>query len=117
MAPATTAAIELPTAHPVSFWVWMPIGLVGTEVGVDLADDPLHLVRQRAAVGVAQHEDLCTLGGGGLEHAEGVLGVGLVAVEEVLGVEEDAQALAAQEPDGVADHGDALVEGRAQRLE
>ena len=46
------------------------------EVADDLTDDPLDLVRQRAAVGVAQHQAVRTLGRGGLEHARRVLGVG-----------------------------------------
>ena len=67
------------------------------EVGDHLADDPLHLVRQRAAVGVAQHERVDVLGGRGLEHPQRELGVALVAVEEVLGVEEHPQAGRLQE--------------------
>jgi hypothetical protein len=40
--------------------------LVGPEVADHLADDALHLVGQRAAVGVAQHEHLGALHGGRL---------------------------------------------------
>ena len=90
--------------------------LIGAEVGRDLGHDPLDLVGQRATVGVAQHEDLGALDGRRLEHPERELGVGLVAVEEVLGVEEHPLAGRPQEPHGVGHHGDALVERGAQRL-
>ena len=53
------------------------------------ATTSLDLVGQRPAVGVAQHERLGTRLLGGVEHPEGELGVAAVAVEEVLGVEED----------------------------
>ena len=91
--------------------------LVGAEVVRHLADDPLHLVGQRAAVGVAEHEAVGAVGGGRLEHAEGVLGVGLVAVEEVLGVEEHPQTgRGLEEGHRLAHHGHALVERGLQRL-
>ena len=67
---------------------------VVAEVVDDLADDALDLVRQGAAVGVAQHEARRALLRGGLEHAEAELGIALVAVEEVLGVEEHLAARA-----------------------
>ena len=88
---------------------------VGTEVGDDLADDPLDLVRQRATVGVAQHEGR----GAALEAAsrtQAELGVALVAVEEVLGVEQHLEPGAAQVLDRVGHHGDALFERGLQRL-
>ena len=91
--------------------------LVGAEVGVDLAGDPLHLVGQRAAVGVAHHQAVGAVGGRRLQHAEGVLGVGLVAVEEVLGVEEHAQAGGLQERHALAHHRHALVEGGAEGVQ
>ena len=58
-----------------------------------LADDRLDLVRQRAAIGVAQHHPararLVRRPGAG----ERVFGVGLVAVEEVLAVDQHLAAL------------------------
>ena len=50
------------------------------------------------------------------QDAQGELGIGLVAVEEVLGVEEDPQVVVAQERDRVGHHGHRLVERGAQRL-
>ncbi len=59
----------------------------------DDADDRLHLERQRPAVGVAQHQVAGAVGDGGLEGAQAELGVALVAVEEVLGVDHHAEAV------------------------
>ena len=73
-------------------------------------------MRQRTAVGVAQHHAVGAVDHGGLEHPHCVFGVRLEAVEEVLGVEEDADPLTLQERDGLADHGHTLVERGAQRL-
>ena len=53
-------------------------------------------VGQHAAVGVAQDGDLGAGLGGGAQHLHGVVRVAAVAVEEVLGVEEDPPALGAQ---------------------
>ena len=90
---------------------------VAAEIRHDLAHDALDLVRQRAAVGVAEHDVRCALRRGGLEHAQRELGIALVAVEEVLGVEQHVHARAAQELDRVGDHRLALVERGAERLE
>ena len=49
------------------------------------------------------------------QHLERVVAVGAVAVEEVLGVEEDPLPLGAQVRDGVADHREVLLERGAQR--
>jgi hypothetical protein len=91
--------------------------LVGAEEGRHLADDVLHLVGQRPAVRVAQDQAVGAVGRGGFEHAEGVLGVGLVPVEEVLRVEEHAEPGPLQELDRLADHGHALLERGAERLD
>ena len=53
----------------------------------DLADDALDLVRQRAAVGVAQHDPARAGLIGRLGDGERVVRVGLVAVEEMLAVD------------------------------
>ncbi len=83
-------------------------------VGEDGGDDGLDLRGEHAAVGVAEDDDV----GAGLRGRPydrlGVLGVGAVAVEEVLAVDEDAAALGAEVGDRVADHRDVLVERRAQ---
>jgi len=87
---------------------------VDAEVDADLTrgvHDLTHPAGQHAAVGVAEHDGGRPRVGRGLDDLEGVVGVGAVAVEEVLGVEEDAASLAGQEPDGVGDHLEVLLEG------
>ena len=110
MAPASTAAIELATAHPVSLWQWMPSR---AEVA---AED---IARRRRPPGrdmpplVSYSATTCTglhRRPHGLERVGAVRGI---PVEEVLGVEEDAPPLALEEGDGVADHLEVLGEGRA----
>ena len=114
VAPACTATSELATAQPASLWQWMPSWALGarTHVGHGLPD----VVGQRAAVGVAEHERL----GAGLlgrgQDGQREVRVAPVAVEEVLGVEEDAQVVRAQVAHRVGHHGHGLVERRAQRL-
>ena len=113
MAPASTAASELATAQPVSLWQWMPTRTpVRRQHVVDDVGDP---ARQHAAVGVAQRDDLGAGLGGDPQHLERVVAVGAVAVEEVLGVEEDPLPLGAQVRHGVADHREVLLERGAQR--
>ena len=74
------------------------------------------VVGQGAAVRVAQHQRLgpCFLGRG--EDGQGEVRIAPVAVEEVLGVEEDAQVVLAQEAYRVGHHGHRLVEGGPQGL-
>ena len=86
------------------------------DVGHDGLHRLLHVVRQRAAVGVAQDQALGAGHGRGLEHSQRELGVVLVAVEEVLGVEEHPTPLSHEVLDRVGHHRDALVERRAERL-
>ncbi len=110
-----TPASALATAQPVSFWVWMPTGDASkcdatsptmrcTSWG---SEPPLvsHSTRQ-SAPSVAAASSTRRVNSG----------LRLVAVEEVLGVEEHPQARGLQELDRVADHGHALVERGAQRL-
>ena len=82
------------------------------------ADDVVHdvgqLRRQHPAVGVAQHDDVGPGLGRHPQHLEGVVAVGSVAVEEVLGVEEHALPLGPQVRHGVADHREVLLAGGAQ---
>ena len=86
------------------------------DVGVDLAHDVFHLVRQRATVGVAQHDVAGALDHRRLERPERELGVLLEAVEEVLHVDQHHAAVAAQELDRVGDHRRAFLERGLQRL-
>ena len=90
---------------------------VGADVAVHVGDDRLDLVRQRAAVGVAQHHVAGALHHGGLERTQRELGVVLVAVEEVLHVDHHLPAGAVQEGHRVGDHRLALVQRGLQRLE
>ena len=68
------------------------------------------LGREHAAVGVAQRDDVGAGRRGGPDDLQRVGRIGLVAVEEVLGVEEDPLAVAAQVGDGVGDHLEVLLE-------
>ncbi len=62
------------------------------------------LVGQGAAVRVAEHDPGGTRGGGGLDALEGVVGVALETVEEVLGVVDDLGRVGGEEGDRVGDH-------------
>ena len=64
---------------------------VAPEVGDDLAHDPFDVVRERAAVRVAQHQPARARLRRAFEHAQRELGVARVAVEEVLGVEQHVE--------------------------
>ena len=81
----------------------------------DLGHDGVHLVRQRPAVGVAQHQPLGAGLGDRRQHGQRVVGVVLVAVEGVLGVEEHPPALPDEVRHRLRRHGDPLVEARPQR--
>ena len=81
-----------------------------------VGDDVVHAHRQHAAVGVAEDADVGAGRGRDVEHPHAVVAVELVAVEEVLAVDEHAPSLGAQERDGVAHHREVLLERRAQRV-
>ena len=70
MQPASTAISEFATAQPASLWVWMPSG--ASSARRHLADDAQHLVRQRAAVRVAQDDRVGAGLGGRLADLERV---------------------------------------------
>ncbi len=93
---------------------------VDADGGGNLAFDGLDgvgdLARQAAAVGVAEDEAAGAGFGGGLEGFEGVVGVFLVAVEEVFSVVNDFLDVGGEVGDGVGDHADVLVERDAQNL-
>ena len=91
-------------------------GDVGADVGDDGGRHRFDLVRERAAVGVAQDDVAGAVDDGRLEGAQRELGIGLVAVEEVLHVDEDEAAGVAQVAHRVGDHRLAFVERRLQRL-
>ena len=87
---------------------------VVADVAVNVGHDRLDLVRQRATIGVAQHDVRGAFHHGGLEGTQRELGVALEAVEEVLHVDEHPPALAGEERDRIGDHRLALVERRLQ---
>ena len=86
-APPSSAARLTATAFSVSLWAWMP-RLADGQLRLHLADDAIDLVRQRAAIGVAQHDPARAGVEAALRHEQRVVGIGLVAVEEMLGVEQ-----------------------------
>ena len=101
--------------------------LLGVIVGVD-ADmvararalttsphDALDLVRQRAAIGVAQHHPARAGLVGRPGAGERIVRIGLVAVEEVLAVDQDLAALLPCRRHAVADRGEVLLVGGLER--
>ena len=80
-----------------------------------LADDALDLMRQRPAIGVAEHEPARPGALGRLQAIEGIGGIGLVAVEEMLGVEHRLGATRDRQRDALLDHGEILAALDAER--
>ena len=80
----------------------------------DLGYDAIDLVRQGAAVGIAQHDPARAGVVGGLQAVQGEFRVGLVAVEEMLGVEHNLVEPPARQRDALADHGDIFLERRLE---
>ena len=113
-APARTAANEFATACSVSLWAWMPTMIAGHMLD-HLADDGLDLVRQRAAVGVAQHDPARALLVGGLGAGQRIGRIGLVAVEEMLAVEQHLAAFGLGGLHAVADRGEVFLERGLER--
>ena len=72
--------------------------------------------REHSAIGVAQNSDLGACIGGDLKQRHAVLRVALVAVEEVLTVDEYPPTIGDEEADGVANHREVLVERGVQRV-
>ena len=89
--------------------------MVAGNVLADLADDLFHLVRQRAAIGVAEHDPARAFLIGRLGAGERVGGIGLVTVEEMLAVEQHLAAFGLGGAHAVADRGEVLLIGRLQR--
>ena len=115
VAPASTAASVLATAQPESSWVWIPSATPGS-ASRDDGERRADLRRQRAAVGVAQHDPLGARVGGGAQAVQRVAGVEREAVEEVLGVEQHALARADEEGDRLGDHREVLLARDAHDL-
>ncbi len=96
-------------------------GVLGVVVGVDaellgrhdrgnLLGDRLHLVRQRAAIGVAEDNPAGAGGKRRLEAGQRIVGIGLEAVEEMLGVEHQLAGMLSGLAQRVLDHAQVLVE-------
>ena len=96
------------TACSVSSWAWMPTWSPGILLA-DLADDLLDLVRERAAVGVAEHDPAGAGLVGGPGAGKRVGRVRLVAIEEMLAVEQHLAALCRGRAHAVADRGEVLL--------
>ena len=73
------------------------------------ADDRLDLLRQRAAIGVAEHHPARAGVVGGLGAGERIVGIGLVAVEEMLAVEQHLLARLARGRHRLADRIEVLL--------
>ena len=81
----------------------------------DLADDAFDLVRQRSAVGVAQHRPARAGLDRGAGAGERVFWVGLVAVEEMFAIDHRLAAGGDRRLHAVGDGVEVLVERAAQR--
>ena len=81
----------------------------------DLADDPLDLVGQRSAVGVAEHGPARAGVDRGLSAGERIFRVGPEAVEEMLAVDHRLAARRDGRLDAVGDRFEVLVERAAER--
>ena len=78
-------------------------------------DDVRDLVRETAAIGVAEDDAVRARRLGRQQRAERVVGIPLVPVEEVLGVVDDLLEVLEEVGDGVADHRQVLFERRPDR--
>ena len=80
-----------------------------------LADDLFDLVRQRAAIGIAQHHPARAFVDGGLGAGERELRIGLVAVEEMLAIEQHFAPAARRRAHAVADRGQVFLRAGLER--
>ena len=83
----------------------------------DIGHRRVNAARQHAAVRVAENSHTRPCLECRNEQPNSVVGIVLVSVEEMLHVDEYPPALADNEPNGVAHHGDVLVQGGLERLE
>src|SRR5262245_4760539 len=83
--------------------------VIAGDVFDDLTDDFLYLVRQRAAVGVAQHHPARAFLVGRFGAGERETRVGFVTIEEMLAVEQHLTALPLRGSYAVADRGKVLL--------
>ena len=90
---------------------------IGAERVDRVPDDPHELAGQGSAVRVAQDDRAGAGLPGGTQGGQGVVTVGGVAVEEVLGVVDHLAATVRHEPDRLGDHVQVLGRGGAQDLD
>ena len=120
--PAATAAIEFATASSASLWVWMPqVTRRGVRVGRRARPRRRPTIATSSSVSVPPFVSHRTSVRAPASRAarsvgEGVVAVGLVAVEEVLGVVDDLAAAVDDEADRVRDHVEVLLRRRAEDL-
>ena len=86
---------------------------VSCECGARSAHDLAHSVGQRAAVRVAEDQGGCASVARGAQRIQRIGGIGLIAVEEVLGVIDQLAAALGNVANALRDHGEVL---RACRL-
>ena len=115
VAPASIEARALATPSPMSSWVWMPSP--DSEAATGILGHRVNLGRQRAAVRVAEHDEVGAAALGSLPRRERVCAVVLAAVERVLGVVHDELAMRFEVPHGIFDHGQVFCRRRLQDLE
>ena len=75
-----------------------------------------NLMRQRPAIGVAQHHTIHTGRNRGLQTGHGKCGIVTIAVKEMLCIEKYLSPVVFEIPDGVADHRHVFLERRAQHV-
>jgi len=78
------------------------------------ADDRFDFMRQRTAIGVAQHDPARAFGVSGFRALKRILRIGFVTVEEMLAVEQHFTAFSLRRFHAVADRGEVFLVGRLQ---
>ena len=86
------------------------------KAGSDGADGGGDFGGEATAIGIAEDEVVGSCLGGGFESAEGVIGIGGVAIEKVFRVIDDFASLFFENGDGVGDHAKVLDGGGAKNF-
>ena len=84
------------------------------KAGTDGADGGGDFGGESAAIGIAEDKIVGSCFGGSLESAEGVIGIGGVAIEEVFRVIDDFTSFFFEDGDGVGDHAKVFDGGGAK---
>ena len=81
-----------------------------TDLVGDLSNDGLDIMGKESAIGVA-HNKTCSSGVEcNLQRRKGKVGIRSISVEEMFGVKEHLSSFVSEERNGVANHGNCLVE-------